>query len=259
MSSIAFGSIRSCGVTTLAAGLAGVQPARRRLAELDPAGGVMAAAAGRAAEPGLVSLAAAARREPDPGLLDEHCQELLGGVSVLCGPPSAEQARSALSMLTPVLDRLGELDGCLLLDCGRLDPGSPALPVFAAATLALLVVRPRLADLHAAAEWLRAPGRPRQAGLVLVGSGPYAQGEISEALGIGVVGEVPWDPEAAEAILVEPISARRLSRSALARSLRTLSGRLTEELGASPAPTTGPPPSSPQLEEPALPAVEVGR
>ena len=257
MSSIAFGSVRSCGVTTLVAGLAGIWPAPRRLTELDPAGGVLAAAAGRVAEPGLVSLAAAARRQPGPGLVDEHCQELLGDVPVVCGPPSAEQALSALSMLTPTLDRLGELDGCVLVDCGRLDPGSPTLPVFVSATLPLLVVRPRLADLHAAAEWLRAPGRPRPAGLVLVGSGPYAKDEISEALGSAVHGEAPWDPEPAEAAMVEPISARHLSRSAFARSLRTLSGRLMELLARPASSATAPLPSPEPPEETAKPVAEV--
>lgn len=259
MSTIAFGSIRSCGVTTLAAGLAGIWPAPRRLAELDPAGGVLAAAAGRAAEPGLVSLAAAVRRRPDPGLLDDHCQELLGDVPVLCGPPSAEQARSALPMLSPILERLAELDGCAVVDCGRLDPGSAALPVFTSATLPLLVVRPRLVDLHAAAEWLRGPGRSHPAGLVLLGSGPYTQDEISEALGVGVVGQVPWEPEAAEAILVEPISSRRLSRSAPARSLRTLSGHLSELLTASSATITAPLPSPHPAEETTKPVVEASR
>jgi len=259
MSTIACGSIRSCGVTTLAAGLTGVWPAPRRLAELDPAGGVLAAAAGRAAQPGLVSLAAAVRRRPDPGLLDEHCQELLGDVPVVCGPPSAEQARAALSMLTPVLDRLAELDGCVLADCGRLDPGSLALPVFTSATLPLLVVRPRLADLHAAAEWLRGPGRPRQAGLVVVGSGPYGQAEISEALGITVHGEVPWDPEVADATLVESLSGRHLSRSALARSLRTLSGRLSDLLTASSGNTTVPLTSPQATEVTTKPVVEASR
>jgi hypothetical protein len=258
MSTIALGSVRSCGATTVAAGLAGVWPAPCVLIEFDPAGGVLAAAAGRPAEPGLVSLAAAARRQPDPGLLQQHHQELLGGVPVVCGPPSAEQARSALLMLAPMLDRLGEVDGRIVVDCGRLDPGSPALPVFAAASLGLLVVRPRLADLHAAGEWLRTSGRSRPAGLILVGSGPYPPAEISEALGVGVLGELPWDPEAAEALLVEPIGSRRLSRSTLSRSLRTLAGRLAEELAAS---LTSPPatPSSAHVEEPAKPVVEMSR
>ena len=121
MSVVAFGAVRSCGVTTLALAVAATWPQGRRvlLAELDPAGGTLAAASGWPPQPGLVSLAAAARRGNDPELVWEHCHELPGGVPVLAGPASADQTRTALGMLTGLLDRLGELDADVLLDCGR--------------------------------------------------------------------------------------------------------------------------------------------
>ena len=105
MSVVALGAVRSCGVTTLALALAATWPSSRRvlLAELDPAGGTLAAASGWPPEPGLVSLAAAARRGSDPELVWEHCQELADGTAVLAGPGSADQARSALGMLTGLL------------------------------------------------------------------------------------------------------------------------------------------------------------
>jgi Flp pilus assembly CpaE family ATPase len=64
VSVVALGAVRSCGVTTLALALAATWPSSRRvlLAELDLAGGTLAAASGWPPEPGLVSLAAAARR-----------------------------------------------------------------------------------------------------------------------------------------------------------------------------------------------------
>ena len=91
---VAFGSVRSCGVTTLALSLAATWPAERRvlLVEADPAGGTLAAGSGWAAEPNLVSLAAAARRGGDPSLVWDHCQQLPGEVAVLAGP-SAGRAR----------------------------------------------------------------------------------------------------------------------------------------------------------------------
>ena len=126
---MAFGSVRSCGVTTLALSLAATWPAEQRmlLVEADPAGGTLAASARWPSEPSLVSLAAAARRGGDP----DH------GVGPLPGPagrgggtgrtgarPSTRRARSA--MLGPkLLARLGELDADVLVDCGRLDLGSP--------------------------------------------------------------------------------------------------------------------------------------
>jgi hypothetical protein len=80
MTVVAVGSVRSCGVTTLALGLAATWPTGRQvvLVEADPAGGTLAAASGWPPEPGLVSLAAAARRGGDPGLLWEHCHQLEG-------------------------------------------------------------------------------------------------------------------------------------------------------------------------------------
>ena len=135
------------------------RPERRvLLVEADPAGGTLAAASGWPAEPSLVSLAAAARRGGDPALVWEHCHQLPGGAAVLAGPASADQARSALGMLDRLLGRLGELDADVLVDCGRLDPGSPASALWERADRVVLAVRPRLADLHALATWLE--GRP---------------------------------------------------------------------------------------------------
>jgi hypothetical protein len=251
---LALASVRSCGVTTLAVALAATWPAGRRvlLAELDPAGATLAAGSGWPPEPGLVSLAAASRRGGDPGLVWDHCQELPGGVAVLAGPASTEHARTALGMLGPLLARLGELDGDVVADCGRLEPGGPGLGLgvlAGAADRVVLVARPRLADLHALATWredhpLDAPS----IGLVLVGDGPYPDDEIAGALGVEVLARLPWDPAAAEGLLSVPASARELRFAPLTRAARTLADRLT-------AGPTGPVLASPS--EPAAP--EAGR
>ncbi len=88
MGTVAVGSIRSCGVTSMVAALAAVWPEDRRrfVVELDHAGGTLAALFGLKSEPGLVSLATAARRRSDPALIWEHCQELADGTAVLVGP-----------------------------------------------------------------------------------------------------------------------------------------------------------------------------
>jgi hypothetical protein len=186
MSVLAFASVRSCGVTTLAMALAATWPDASPvlLAELDPAGGTLAAASGWPPEPGLVSLAAAARRGGDPDLVWEHCQSLPGRAAVLAGPTAAEQARNAVGMLAGLIGRLGELDADVLIDCGRLDHSSPNLGALARADRVVLVARPRLADLHALATWAEAhPLDGGNVGLVLVGDGPYPDNEITEALG----------------------------------------------------------------------------
>ncbi len=232
---MAFGSVRSCGVTTLALGLAATWPSRsdsggRRvlLVEADPAGGTLAAASGWPPEPSLVSLAAAARRGGDPALVWEHCQQLPGGAEVLAAPALGEQARSAVGMLGSLLGRLGELEADVLVDCGRLDPGSPALSLWERADTALLAARPRLADLQALASWLE--GRPdvRALGVVMVGDGPYTDGEITEALGLPLLCRLPWDPDAVEALTAVAASARQLRLAPLVRSVRTLADRLVD-------------------------------
>lgn len=236
---VAFGSVRSCGVTTLALALAATWPPERRvlLVEADPAGGSLAAGSGWPAERNLVSLAAAARRGGDPSLAWEHSRELPGGAAVLAGPASAEQARSALGMLAGLLGRLGELDADVLVDCGRLDPGSPAHVLWERADRVVLVARPRLADLHALAAWLEAcQVEGNRLGLVTVGDGPYSDEEITEALGVEMLTRLPWDPGAADALVSVPASARELRLAPLVRAARTLADRFARDpSGSAPA------------------------
>ena len=226
---MALGSVRSCGVTTLALGLAATWPSDRRvmLVEADPAGGTVAASARWAPEPGLVSLAAAARRGGDPTMVLDHCQHLPGGAAVLAGPALADQAQSALGMLRPILARLGELDADVLLDCGRLD--SVGLVTWQQAGRRVLVGRPRLPDLQALATWLDAQASdPGHVGLVMVGDGPYPDGEIAQTLGSEVLARVPWDPRAADALVTVPASARELRLAPFVRAARTLADRFAE-------------------------------
>ena len=237
MGVVALGSVRSCAVTTLALALAATWPADRRilLVELDPAGGTLAAASGWPPEPSLVSLAAAARRSFDPDLVWEHCQELAGGAAVLAGPASGDQARSALGMLAGLAGHLGTLDADVLVDCGRLDPGPSGAGVLEGADRVVLAARPRLADLHALATWREAnPFDSGRVGLVLVGDGPYPDAEIAEALGVEVLARLPWDPEAAEALVSVPASAREVRLSPLVRTTRSLADRLAKELAGAP-------------------------
>lgn len=232
MSVLGFGSVRSCGVTTLATALAATWPADRRvlLIELDPAGGTLAGASGWPPEPSLVSLAAAGRRSSDPDLVWEHCQTLPGGNPVLAGPASPEQARTALRMLAGLLGRLGELDADVLVDCGRLDPRLPGMAVLDSADRMVLAVRPRLADLHALAVWGETGSMEgNRARLVTVGDGPYPAAEISDALGMEVLGRLPWDPDAAEALVTLPVSDRELRLAPLVRSARSLADHVAGE------------------------------
>jgi hypothetical protein len=240
---VAVGSVRSCGATTLTVGLAATWPAGRRvlLVELDPAGGTLAAGSSWPAEPSLVSLAAAARHGGDPRLVWEHCHQLPGGAAVLAAPAGAEQTRSALGMLGALVGRLGDLDADVLVDCGRLDPGSPTVAVLEGADQVLLAVRPRLADLHAVATWLDThPLDDAPLGLVTMGDGPYPDVEIAEALGVEVLARMPWDPDAADALASVPASARQLRLAPLVRAARSLAAGFVSGVVEDAARSTGP-------------------
>ena len=255
MSVTVLGAVRSCGATTLGVALAATWPAGRRVlvVELDPAGGTLAGASGWAAEPSLVSLAAAARRSSEPEAIWEHCQHLPGGGAVLAAPAGAEQTRGAAGMLAGFLGRLGELDADVLVDVGRLDATAPMPSLAAGAGRVVLAARPRLCDLHALATFVEAragdasPLGAGGLGLVLVGDGPYRDAEIADALGIEVLGRIPWDQQAAEQLTSLPASDRQLRLAPLVRAARTLADRLAADAAptapaappADPAPAAG--------------------
>jgi hypothetical protein len=243
VSMLAIGAVRSCGATTLATGLARtwVPGQRLLLAELDPAGGVLAARFALAAEPGMVSLATAARRRGDRDLVWEHTQQLTDdGPVVLMGPAAAGQARAALGMLTDRLAGLGRLGADVIADCGRLDPDSPAWPVAVAADLLVVAARPQLADLHSLAGWLEGR-RPELTalGVVLIGDGPYPPSEVADALGVEVLAALPADRDGAAAVNA-PTPVRALARTRLGRGLASLAKTLSGALSGSDDEATAP-------------------
>lgn len=266
MSVVALGAVRSCGVTTLAVALAATWPPTRRalVVEADPAGGTLAAGSGWPPEPGLVSFAAATRRAGGLAALFDHCHRLPGGAPVLAAPPSGEQARHVLALLDGALEGLGALACDVLLDCGRLVSSSTEDLRLMAADRAVIVTRPRLADLHALRTWLSGRGAvplvaSGRLGLVLVGDGPYPDAEVVDALGVEVLAHLPNDPEAADALLALAAEDRTLRRAPLVRAARTLAAQLAGvaqpvETGhlADADHTTDEPAPTPRLRQPRL-------
>jgi hypothetical protein len=257
MAVVGFGSVRSCGVTTTVAALAAVWPAERRpvVIELDPAGGTLAASCGLRVTPGLVSFATASRRRMAPGGLWAHCQPLPCGGAVVVGPPSAAQAQRALKLLTDSAGQLGDVDGDVLADCGRLDPTSPARVMFDGADMEVLLVRPQLPDLHHLAAWLEDTGSARreQVRVVLVGAGPYPAEEVRAAMGVEIAGQLPHDPSGV-ARLAEPPAARASGRSPLLRSARSLATTLVTHVD--PPPESRPEPLESRSDEDSLEPAE---
>ncbi|GLZ37882.1 chromosome partitioning protein [Actinokineospora sp. NBRC 105648] len=234
----------SPGVTTLALALAarwpeGPQPI---VVECDPAGGDLVARYRLEQAPGLVSLAAAGRRSSDPGLLQQHTQELPGGLRVVVGPVGAEQARATLVELaqqqTSAMRAAADTpDTVVIADCGRVDPDSPAMSIIRSADAMLLVTRARDDQLAHVSGKLRSVARwGRRPGLVVVGEG-YPTSEIERALGVNVMGRIPHEDKDAAALAGRPGRGRSPAKSSLGRAAARIAAQLVSQY-AEPSPTT---------------------
>lgn len=230
MSVVAFASAKaSPGVTTTVLAVGHVWPAQRDVVavEADPAGGDLAARHGVAVHPGLASLAAAGRRALSPELVANHIQQV-GGLPVLVAPPTATPTRAALEVLGRHLGpTLARMEADVLVDLGRLDAGSPALPLARGADLVVVVSRPTVVELPrvtARVGELAAEGC--QVALVLVGEvspahrDRYPAGEVADVVEAPVLGTLADDPQAAVLLAGRASSARSLARSLLVRSAR---------------------------------------
>jgi hypothetical protein len=257
MAYVAFASAKaSPGVTTTITALASTWPRDRDLlvAELDPAGGDLGVRFDLATEPGLVTLAAAGRRQLDRPTLAGHTQplpfagrgtdsEAEGAVRrVLVGPVAADQAGAALAALRGGLPGvLSSLGADVLVDCGRLDPGSAVHDVVAEADLLVVVARPVVAEVHHLAARLSGL-RPKALSLLLIGDRPYSVAEVADAIGANPLGVLPVDDRAAAALTVgRSDGARILRRSRLLRDARAVADGLAGWLSPLPVDPPGPP------------------
>jgi hypothetical protein len=173
----------------------------------------------------LVTLAAATRRDPEEGEVWQHSQLLPGKLPVIAAPPDADRSRTALAALMPgregerdYLRSVANLPGVTVIaDCGRLDPGSAALPVVRAADVLLLISRAHPDDLAHLAYRLRSLAEAaRHPALLLFGPG-HTPAEVQRGLGVLPLGRVPLDPSGA-AVLRGEGSTLRWRRQGPARS-----------------------------------------
>jgi MinD-like ATPase involved in chromosome partitioning or flagellar assembly len=253
---IALASVKSSpGVTTTALALAaGWKSAQRRLlVEADPSGGDLGLWLGLPAAPGLAGLAAAARHAHDASLPWEHARELAGGTRLVTAPAGAKQAAACVAALTAagLPAELAASGDPVLADCGRLDPGSPALPLAAAAAVTILVVRPRVSELAHLEPAIR---DLEQAGLrlaLLLAPGTrqppepcYPAGEIAAALGVPVRAGLPADPRAAAQLARHAGDPRPSRRLPLLREAAAITAALDKTTARPPAAAM--PPQRPQ-------------
>lgn len=238
------------GVTTTAVALTLVWLRPVLLVEADPAGGDLLAGYLAGATPsggGLLGLALAVRRGPiDATAVLERSQSLdaAGNRRVLVMPTDRAQARPVTESIDKLAAAITSVAGSddpavrrdLLVDLGRLSPGTPAAWL-AAPTDLLLLLEPTLRGASAARStltWLRErlPGACRLSA-VLTGHGPYGAAEIGDALEVPVAGTIAHDPAAARVLCGEAPTSRGFDRSPLIRSARSLADTLAAS--ASPA------------------------
>lgn len=242
------------GVSLAAQALAWAWPRDVVLADVDPAGSDVVwrcrDAAGEPLDPdrGLLTLGAAARRGAAETTLAEHLQDTWLGFPVLAGVPSPEQLTGISGVWSQLPAVFDAHPADVLVDVGRVVPGSVTVPLLLRADLVCFVVRP---DLEGAAQ-LRARLRGLSDALRLdePGARPVAVAVVtsyrdtavvadlqrlldSEGLAATVVGLVADDAKG-----VRVFTASRSGKpqgTLLGRSARTLADALVSELGRTPA------------------------
>lgn len=213
----------SPGATTLGLALAAVTGGV--LVEADPAGGDVECWAGPSGEPGLIRLAGVLRHAAEPaGLLAEHAIEVWSGVRAVLAPTSGEQAESALvaigQRLVPVLTAES---GWVVVDGGRWSRGQTTAGRLAGCDVVAVVVSPTFAAAAHAGSVVRTLRELTDAEVVVVvvGDRGYRPDEITAALGVAVLGVVPWEPWWVGSLVTSGVT-RLWQHSPLASSARTL-------------------------------------
>ena len=238
----------SAGSSTLALLAAMCWPTRAVVVEADPAGGefalTLAGPQGQAlpAKPSIAELAlSAAQRMPSVERVWAAALETAVG-PVVCGIPSAEPMVKVLREYGRHLAAMlmGEPD--VVVDAGRLSPGTASLPLLAASNVVAVVLpdRPeslfRLTDLlPGLASVLRVEDDVRSVIVPVVVATPHrgqaAAREVDEVLSehhipASAARWIGWDPKAAAAVRG---GAARVQRSVLLRTSRSVVEALAGE------------------------------
>lgn len=142
------------GTTTLASGLCALWPEPDRvLAEVDPAGGTLAADWRLRVRPGLVDVAAGLSGETDaPGsalAAGSQGTTFMGEpLPVVCAPAAVMQARAAITRVcAPKVGVLVPADRWVIADIGRLAPDAPTWSLLARADAVCVLIAGTVAQM----------------------------------------------------------------------------------------------------------------
>lgn len=222
MTVVAITSVKgSPGVTTTALMVAAGWPVDRpvAMAEVDPAGGDLAARFGLSDRMGWNSLSTVSKRGEGHVHLPDHLQALPHGPAVLLAGEMCENAGGAL------MNAQGPAD--LVLDLGRIHPASEQWLSVAGRTVVL--ARSTVESLTALRRSL--PELRHQChsnfDVVIVGADRYGDKEISSFLEYPVTWRLPDDPRTADVLCGRSARWGRVRRSALFASAMRL-GKLLQ-------------------------------
>jgi hypothetical protein len=239
MTIIAFTSVRGGpGATTTALACAAVAGERSNVlfVEADPTGGVLLGRCdsldgGRS----LLQLAFPDRDERGrPGeVLVDAARQKLGDLDVIVAPANPNQAFEAIARSRSRWPQLlAELDATVVVDCGRLFPGTPATSLLRVADVVVVVASPDAADVLAYLEWstgadLATGGAISGPVLVSVGPGRFGEWHLTRELGSSFAGNVVHAPAAVQ-LLWRGTSTRHrsLARTPFVRSVASLADTL---------------------------------
>ena len=227
----------SPGVTTAALALAAVAGDRALLVELDPSGGSLECWTGATGEPGLIRVANGMRRAVNPEMLRAHAVSAPPGVRSVLAPTAGALAEATIAITGDrLVPALAEQEATVVVDAGRWSRSQSTARRITGCDAIGVVCAPTVDGVEAA-RWLIEPLRATAAGpvmLVLVGDRPYSPSEVAAVVGVPVVGVLAWDARGLNALLTAG-ACRGWSRSALARSVRSMLDLLPSMSGAASA------------------------
>jgi hypothetical protein len=237
-------------VTSLAVALAARWPTPEAIVvEADPAGGDLAFRFGHRREPGLSDLAADTRAGAQGRDLPAYTQRLSIGVDAVFAPadqltdqrpgPHGRAPGQVVQVVQMVahnclgLLRRAAADRLVVVDAGRLDWTSPAMPLVCAADVLLLVTRTGVEAVDAVQvrrdRILALPGMRASVRLVLAGRLPCPSQEIAAAVGLPVAGVIPDDRRGAAVLAGRAHPGWGWTRLELPRAARAIALALHAE------------------------------
>ena len=207
------------GVTTGALVLAAATDNSLML-EFDPSGGSIESWTDSPSEPGLLRVANALRRAMEPDAVRVGARSSPPGLAVVHSPASGMMTESSIAAIGERLPIA--MDGApetVILDCGRWSRTQTTSRRLVGVDAITIVCTPTVPGLSVAIpliESLEAVTTLRPS-LLLVGDRPYSAAEVAAAANTTVIGALPWDSRAVNALLASGVTKSWI-RSPLARA-----------------------------------------